>query len=383
MNRPLKATLSGAALLCAAGAQSSVLFDFHDGKVPVDVGAFDWNQTSFLAYGGNAAVTNRFLTDQYINSGGTDGANICGIDPSACQFTVYSHARLSAISDADGNPVANNITGLEDEITLVMSFVETVVGVGNTPGTTNAIASFEVDTSKPAFLEMYFDTDFNANPLSGFGFNDGTLILRATAIGASDGSFQVTNGTPTRMDVFSSAVASQDNYGNGTNIAGQSQLSVRGSGNQGNLAFGNMVTDSSFFLGTLADFGLTFQNISIALPFGSVNPSDCFTYAMNSSVTVGGTATGDANDCDNVHTDTLFSGQVHTAGRGILPTVGLVNGAGYDFSTNPDFLAQSDYNSAFDTVQVPEPGTLAVLGLGLGCLGIYGFRRREADTLAA
>jgi len=56
-----------------------------------------------------------------------------------------------------------------------------------------------------------------------------------------------------------------------------------------------------------------------------------------------------------------------------LANVGAINGI-----SGPNFIAQSDANSSFDTVtEVPEPGSLALAGLALAGLSLLGRRRQK------
>jgi hypothetical protein len=56
--------------------------------------------------------------------------------------------------------------------------------------------------------------------------------------------------------------------------------------------------------------------------------------------------------------------------------VGFVNGL---FTLGaPDFVFQTRYDATVTPAAIPEPGSLALLGLGLGALGLGGFKRRSA-----
>ena len=150
----------------------AVLVDFNGGAAggQVDVGSLDWNVSSFLAQGGVQAIAN-FASNP-------------ACPTTSCQFTVATMAQLSGVNNTNG--VNQNPTGLNTDyqITFVAKFTETVTAVGSNS------AQFATVTSAPVILEIYYDTNLNVNPLNGSGFNDGRLILSATAIANSAGSFE-------------------------------------------------------------------------------------------------------------------------------------------------------------------------------------------------
>jgi hypothetical protein len=89
---------------------------------------------------------------------------------------------------------------------------------------------------------------------------------------------------------------------------------------------------------------ISFFNNSQVDPFRQVDPSQCF------------------------NTDTSVCG----GGGGIISvgTLGAVNGA-----TGPNIIFQADGNQSFT---VPEPASLALIGLGLSFMGFFGKSRRRA-----
>jgi hypothetical protein len=147
-------------------------------------------------------------------------------------------------------------------------------------------------------------------------------------------NFQVTDPAPTNLD----------NSPNGDQWGGQQ--SVTGGG----VSDITLVVDSvnaGYFpsLTPASTITISFFNNSQVDPFRQVDPSQCFN------------VTG--STCDG--------------GGGIisLGTLGALNGG----TVGPNFEFQADGTQSF---AVPEPASLALIGLGLSLMGIFGKSRRRA-----
>jgi hypothetical protein len=336
-----KRCLLAASLALAAGAAAAAPLLFDPTGLDATTGSFtvdrlDWDPSGVLAVGGNAAVSN------FLNGGPAAGN----------QFTVLTHATLAGGSLNNVGVFAT--TGQPYEITAVVGFKEKVIAATLGNGiTTSGTADFQF-VAGDTFVRLYYGAPGfyagakNANQLLGTGFNDGHLIFDST-VSTVGGSFSTTFGVP---------IGDLDQTGNGNQWGVQD--TVTGSGVNTTVTIdvaAPSTIDTDFFKNSpLLKF--LFENVSLNTPFTTTDPSYAFTELAN----------------------TLYD--VTTDG-GATSTLGPINGGfscptgpGSCVASGPDFMFQTDVNSSVQAT-VPEPNTLALVGLAMAGLGFGVARRRH------
>ena len=298
----LMSSMAAMALMSATGVQAASSIQFDtNGSAPGGVITVD----TFDWAPDNALIVN-------------------GATPGTTTVQVVAQASLSTFITAT-TPQTFTSPAPGTEYTFQLTMTETVTGIG-----TSSVAL----TPTSGTLNIYYDPTADANQLAGTGYGgggDAVLILTGSIVPGPS-----SNGTFTDLTLLSPAsfpLSPLDQFtGAGTNYP--NVLSDTGSGNT-NLAFHVTFADPTFFLSDITTLVIGLQDSSNnTTPFKQADPA-----AQVVGITPVFTSTAGG----------LVNGQPNQCAQGV----------------RCDFLIQTDASSSFNPTSVPEPGTLALLSLGL------------------
>lgn len=315
----LKASVAAVALgLCAsASAFNLVQVDFTGSGNPgssVVADNLDWNQANVLF----------------------QGLLPTAAAPGATPVNILGHGTgLFKIGNTSLNPA-----GIE--ITYVFG-VPAIAQIATSIGTTDFTA--HLAAAGGGFFKAYIDTTPDANNLTGTGFDDGDLLFEGTFNVQS----VIASLTIARACVATSTCALLDQFA-GDSLGGVRTVDVGGSTNY---TINITSQNNDYIINNISTFSVTNDdqtfNTSTLTPFKEVDPSKLFRNV---------TDTGDVAPVYGV--------------VGLTKINGTCGGAACDVHV------QGDASSAFEASQVvPEPGTVALLGLGLGVFGLMRSRRSK------
>lgn len=302
---------------------------------------FTFDPTGTL--GGTNDITGIATIDQAPGSAWSPTAvtavqNYLGNTGDSTSFTLYYQANLNTMLGTSSNILFPNGSG-GNYFNFIAGFGETVLNA--TAATGNANFAFD-PSNTTNFFNMYQSSSV-ANDLTGEGFGSGKLILSASIVAVPSSGFTIsTTAAPVTLDQSPDGINSWP-----------STTTVSGAGAT-NMTLQISFLDSLYFPDlNLSDTILfSFFNASQIDPFNQVDPSRCFN-------TVG-------NLC------AIDGGGNYTGGLQSVASVGAING-----SSGPGFIFQADGNQSL-RYAVPEPGSMALLGLGLFLVGLRKARGRAS-----
>lgn len=307
-----------------------------------DVIQLDWKPDNAIAIGALSTPT--------LAQGGPSAAGQAGNES---YLRNVAQGALNSFGTTVGD-VATVFTGRE--FTFVASFYTFTSGIGS--GTVaNRLAPGD------SFFRVYADTSAatKSNVITGTGYGDGTLILEGK-LSALNGNFT----DHTRLGSPNSGIRELDGFDENGALPGNTNYQPGVFSNVGNgsntLTVDITFLNTNYFVGDAATINQLLLTLNyndttnLATPFISTTPSDSVVGVVPAYSVVGGTQLVNGADCDP-----RFGGATETG----VPVARC------------DFHFQSDASGSFIDRPLPEPTTLALVGLAFAGAGVAARRRAK------
>ena len=249
------------------------------------------------------------------------------------QFTLNYQANLAAANLAGNQVFAQGQGG--NYFTFAAVFGEQVDFAFGVPGVTPVTLLFSEAAGYPLNAFNMYATTSSGSDLSGQGFTTGTLILSGHMVDLFENfTFPSTNpATAVPLDQ-----TNDNDYPGVTTLSGIGNASID---------IQIDYADQGYFPGMNTGGTLTFAitNTSIFAPFTAADPSAAFSSNAVANADIPGVSSADPINA--------WSG--------------------------PNTVLNADANTSFNVTQVPEPGAMTLLGIGL--LGMVVQRRRAQNRV--